>query len=248
LGHGDGTFFDATYYPVGDAPFDLATADFDHDRVLDIIVSNRRDHDLSVLLGNGDGTFAAAYDYSAVPPPVPPSPAPSPDTILPRGLVCADFDGNGGTDVAVADSAIQRISVLLNVHPAPPPVYQIQWVPPLHDGTTREAPDGPFRCGRTIPVKFRLLDADGELVPDEAAEALVAELQVLYEVPCDQGTPTDPGDAEPDAGSEFRYVAEDDLFVYNLSTRGSAWLADYTYGLGVLIDGIPVGHVFFSLR
>lgn len=44
------------------------------------------------------------------------------------------------------------------------------------------------------------------------------------------------------------YDAGDDLFIYNLSTKDSAWLPDYTYGLEVLIDGARVGEVYFSLR
>jgi hypothetical protein len=127
-----------------------------------------------------------------------------------------------------------------------PVVYQIQWVPPLHDGTSVEAPDGPFKRGRTIPVKFRLLDAEGQAVPDEIAQGLVATLQVFYEAPCTDGTPVDPGNYPPDSGDAFRY--EGGMFHYNLSTQDPAWLANYTYGLEVLIDGSPVGEVYFSLR
>jgi DNA-binding beta-propeller fold protein YncE len=127
-----------------------------------------------------------------------------------------------------------------------PVVYQIQWVPPLHDGTSVEAPGGPFKRGRRIPVKFRLLDAEGQVVPDEIAQGLVATLQVFCEMPCDQGTPTGPGDAPPDMGDQFRY--EGGMFRYNLSTKDPAWIADYTYGLEILIDGSPVGEVYFSLR
>jgi len=127
-------------------------------------------------------------------------------------------------------------------------VYQIEWVPPLYDGTTIEAPDGPFKSGRTLPVKFRLLDAEGQLVSDEVAQTLVAELRVFYEMPCDQGVPIDPGDAPPDVGSTFRYDADDDLFIFNLSTKGLAWLPNYAYGVDVLIDDVKTGEVFFSLR
>jgi hypothetical protein len=69
---------------------------------------------------------------------------------------------------------------------------------------------------------------------------------VFYEQPCDDGTPTDPGDAPPHVGAEFRY--EGGMFHYNLSTKDPAWIADYTYGLEVLVDGARVGEVFFSLR
>jgi hypothetical protein len=126
--------------------------------------------------------------------------------------------------------------------------WTVTWVPPLSDGTSIAAPAGPYKRGRTIPAKFRLLDGNGQVVPDAEAETLVAHLHVFYEEPCPQGEPTDPGDDVPDAGDQFRYDAADDLFIYNLGTKDPAWLANYTYGVEVLINGIKVGEVFFSLR
>ncbi|HUU54640.1 MAG TPA: hypothetical protein VMY87_06955 [Armatimonadota bacterium] len=128
------------------------------------------------------------------------------------------------------------------------PPYTLTWVPPLHNGTSEESPDGPFKCGRTIPAKFRLLDSEGQVVPDAEAEALAPELVVFYQMLCAGGAPIDPGDSPPDAGNEFRYVADDDLFIFNLSTKDPAWVANWTYGLEVLIDGNKIGEVFFSLR
>ncbi|MCJ7751676.1 MAG: hypothetical protein MUQ65_11385, partial [Armatimonadetes bacterium] len=122
------------------------------------------------------------------------------------------------------------------------------FVSPLSDGTSVTAPEGPFKQGRTIPVKFRLRDLAGNLIPDEEAGALTGTLQVFYEQPNDDGTPVDPGDAPPDIGDQFRYDADDDLFIFNLSTKSAAWVADFTYGLEILIDGVKVGEVYFSLR
>jgi len=133
--------------------------------------------------------------------------------------------------------------------PTPQLPYQFGgFLPPLHDGTSVALPDGPFKRGRTIPVKFQLLDSEGHLISDEEAQGLVAELAVFYQEPCNQGDPIDPGDAVPDTGDEFRYDAEADLFIYNLSTKAVVWYADYTYGLEVLIDGIKAAEVYFSLR
>jgi hypothetical protein len=127
-----------------------------------------------------------------------------------------------------------------------PIVYQVRWLPPLHDGTSENAADGPFKRGRTIPVKFELLDGEGRRVPDAEAQAMVAQLRVFYEVPIAGGEAIDPGEYPPDEGAEFRY--QGGQFHYNLSTKDPAWLADYTYGLEVLIDGSVVGEVFFSLK
>jgi Tol biopolymer transport system component len=147
-------------------------------------------------------------------------------------------DTNGVFDIFVHDR-----------WPLPQLPYQFGgFLPPLHDGTSANAPDGPFKRGRTIPVKFQLLDSEGQPISDEEAQGLVAELAVFYEEPCNQGDPIDPGDSPPDIGDQFRYDAEADLFIYNLSTKATVWYADYTYGLEVLIDGIKAAEVYFSLR
>ena len=64
LGRGDGTFFreykkagKPLEFDVGNGPRSPATADFDGDGNLDLIVINDNDDTVSVLLGNGDGTF-----------------------------------------------------------------------------------------------------------------------------------------------------------------------------------------------
>lgn len=122
------------------------------------------------------------------------------------------------------------------------------FVAPLRDGTTQEAPAGPYKRGRTIPVKVRLLGGDGLPISDEAALGLNVRLQVFFEQPNSEGVPVDPGDNPPDLGDAFRYDAGDDLFIFNLSTKDPAWAADFTYGLEVLSSGFRVGEVFFSLR
>jgi Tol biopolymer transport system component len=120
------------------------------------------------------------------------------------------------------------------------------WVSPLQNGTTEAAPAGPFKRGRTIPVKFRLHATSGQLLSDAEAELLKPQLQVFYEKPGSPGITVDPGDIVPDGGGEFRY--EGHMFIYNLSTKDPAWVANYTYGLDVLINGAKAGEVFFSLR
>lgn len=60
LGNGDGTFGPATYFPTATGPLSLAVADVDRDNKPDLVVAARS---LSILLGNGDGTFQAHVDY-----------------------------------------------------------------------------------------------------------------------------------------------------------------------------------------
>jgi hypothetical protein len=72
LGNGDGTFETAVVYPTGGAgAVAVSVADVNHDTKPDLVVANGcvtntdcTDGTLSVLLGNGDGTFQSALSYS----------------------------------------------------------------------------------------------------------------------------------------------------------------------------------------
>src|SRR5206468_880727 len=77
LGRGDGTFRTAVNYGVGASPRSVAVGDFNGDGKVDLAVANAStfdyrsvppityDGNVSVLLGNGDGTFGTAVDYGA---------------------------------------------------------------------------------------------------------------------------------------------------------------------------------------
>ena len=57
LGNGNGTFRPAQSFAAGQLPRAVATADFNADGKLDLVVANGTDNSLSVLLGNGNGAF-----------------------------------------------------------------------------------------------------------------------------------------------------------------------------------------------
>ncbi|MGA2344841.1 MAG: FG-GAP-like repeat-containing protein, partial [Candidatus Sulfotelmatobacter sp.] len=64
LGHGDGTFSQATVIPLtGQSPLAVAVADLRGIGRLDIIVAEADSVSVGVLLGNGDGTFASEKTY-----------------------------------------------------------------------------------------------------------------------------------------------------------------------------------------
>jgi hypothetical protein len=62
LGNGDGTFTAASASPTANSgsPYSIATGDFNGDGKLDFAVTDLYDDTVSILLGHGDGTFAAA--------------------------------------------------------------------------------------------------------------------------------------------------------------------------------------------
>ena len=67
LGNGDGTFQPPQAYAVGENTIFVAVGDFNGDGFLDIVVSNEEQNvtgTISVLLGNGDGTFQPAQIYA----------------------------------------------------------------------------------------------------------------------------------------------------------------------------------------
>jgi hypothetical protein len=76
-------------YTVGLGSDEILTADFNHDGNLDLAVANAGANTVSILLGNGDGTFRPANDI-----------------IIgghPRAIAAADFTRDGFADLAVID-------------------------------------------------------------------------------------------------------------------------------------------------
>ena len=69
LGNGDGTFQDEVNYNAGTASHSVAIDDLNGDGDPDLAVANAGDShtasNVSVLLGNGDGTFQEAVNYDA---------------------------------------------------------------------------------------------------------------------------------------------------------------------------------------
>lgn len=100
LGNGDGTFAVSATSPIptGANSDAIAVGDFNGDGNLDLAVANYGSNSVTVLLGNGDGTFTVA-----------PSPATGVD---PRAVAIADYNGDGIPDLAVANDS-GSVTVLL---------------------------------------------------------------------------------------------------------------------------------------
>ncbi len=97
-----GQFLEAPQYPTGSTPQAVAVADLNGDGNLDIVVTNSGTpggNSISVLLGNGDGTFQAQKVYTT-------------DT-APQGVAIGDFNGDGHPDIAVTNSGSNFVSIFL---------------------------------------------------------------------------------------------------------------------------------------
>jgi hypothetical protein len=108
LGKGDGTFADPTFIPMPHTPEGIAVADFNHDGNGDVVVVLNATDQMAELLGNGDGTFQPARLFAIFP-----QSTPEPGTSFgPVDVALADFDGDGNTDVAIANALTSTIGVL----------------------------------------------------------------------------------------------------------------------------------------
>ena len=96
-----GTFAASVPYDTGTAPAGVTVADFNQDAHADLAVANQgaSPGTVSILLGNGDGTFSAHTEYST--------------GSSPTGVLAADFTGEGNPDLAVTDQADNTLDILI---------------------------------------------------------------------------------------------------------------------------------------
>jgi hypothetical protein len=87
-------------YTVGTLPFANAVGDFNGDHILDIAVANYNSNNVSILLGNGDGTFQPAVNYMI--------------GTEPSAITAVDLNKDGATDLAIADEIGRTVAVLIN--------------------------------------------------------------------------------------------------------------------------------------
>ncbi|WP_189091436.1 FG-GAP-like repeat-containing protein [Deinococcus ruber] len=100
LGNGDSSFRTAPDVPVGNIPNSIATGDLNGDTHLDLVVVNFSDKTLSVLLGNGDGTFQ-------------PQTVITPSSSYLKAVAMGDVNGDGHLDLVTANLVSSDVSVLL---------------------------------------------------------------------------------------------------------------------------------------
>ena len=89
-----------SYGSGGSTPQSLVAADFNGDDIQDLAVANRNGHTVSILLGNGDGSFADAVTYGH-------------GGLTPTGLAVGDFNGDTVPDIAVSNYSSNNAGVLI---------------------------------------------------------------------------------------------------------------------------------------
>ena len=103
LGNGDGTFRSSVTYGTLPSPMGLTVGDFNRDGKLDLVVANSAENGgtpgIGVLLGNGDGSFQPAVNYST--------------GSFPTSIAAGDFNGDGKLDIAVANLSSSTVSIFL---------------------------------------------------------------------------------------------------------------------------------------
>lgn len=94
LGNGDGTFKTppppTIVLPAGSEPTGLAAADLNGDGNVDLVSANKGTNSISVLFGNGNGTFQPPTNYATGNQPV--------------YVALGDFNNEGALDIAVANN------------------------------------------------------------------------------------------------------------------------------------------------
>ena len=103
VGIGNGTFTRVGSFSSGLYPNSVAVADVNLDGKLDLVIANTSSgsttgQTVTVLMGNGNGSFRAPVSYAA--------------GTSPYAVVVADFNGDGKPDLAVANGGSNTVSIL----------------------------------------------------------------------------------------------------------------------------------------
>ncbi|MEZ5461825.1 FG-GAP repeat domain-containing protein [Dokdonella sp.] len=104
LGIGDGNFIPMSQIALNKEPRGIASGDFNADGNLDLVISSVSDDPtdiVSVLLGNGDGTFAEPVEYEV--------------GAYPNVVKAADLNGDDSSDIVAISTGGEALSVFLGM-------------------------------------------------------------------------------------------------------------------------------------
>lgn len=106
LGTGTGDLLAPVRIALNKSPYDVIVRDLNGDGNLDIATCTEYNSEgMSVIIGNGDGTFLPAQNYNG---------AYSPDLRNESGITSGDVDGDGDIDLVVGNYASNDVSIYLN--------------------------------------------------------------------------------------------------------------------------------------
>jgi len=91
--------FSGSSAAAGSTPMSIVAADFRGNGDQDIAIANDLDNTVSILLGNGDGTFQPQVTYGT--------------GLGPEGIAVGDFNRDGKLDLAIVNDLADTVSVLL---------------------------------------------------------------------------------------------------------------------------------------
>jgi hypothetical protein len=161
----------------------VVTADFTGDGNLDLAVANGPSNNVSVFVGNGDGTFQPAQNFAT--------------GTYPFGYIIGvgDFNGDGSPDLATANSGSNNVSVLINANdwaPGPhianfgtdmsgrPAVLapSFRTAAPGNEVRTELLADPVARPAGSLTTPQRVTAEGGQVVPAEGFDLLSGDLAI----------------------------------------------------------------------
>src|SRR5690349_294850 len=91
-------FSSPVFNATGSEPLSVAIGDFNHDGISDLAVADFGSDQISVLLGNGDGTFQSAINQAVT---------------TPKSVAVGDFNHDGNLDIVAVENKANSVAVLL---------------------------------------------------------------------------------------------------------------------------------------
>ena len=207
-----GGFIAVLSYSTGMDPYDIKVGDFNEDGISDLVVTNSQSHDISILLGRGaggvgNGTFDPEVRIAA--------------GMFPYSVAIADFDGDGISDLAVANGGSGSVTL-------------------FKGGGSGGVGDGTFQEANVIgglgqPRSVAAGDLNGDTIPDLAVADYFGSMHILI----GNGNGTFQGPTVVPAGQNPTDVALGD---FNLDGTLDAVVANYmTDYMTVFMSFCPTG-------